>query len=148
MKNLRKRSGSHENLRDYFYIEVRFPEIIVQTPQLRYLPLNWHKDPPPLSCRQFGNSCLDSRSAAVLKDPTAVIPHGFNVGINGLHFFESVIPALQNFAHPCLTPQAGVPERMVTGPGTRSASSGLPLPGSATPWAGHHHTATPRHPAA
>lgn len=49
------------------------------------LPRNWHEYPPPFELADFGTKWVESGQGLLLRVPSAVIEHEFNVLINPQH---------------------------------------------------------------
>ena len=49
------------------------------------LPRNWHEYPPPFELADFGTKWVESGQGLLLRVPSAVIEHEFNILINPQH---------------------------------------------------------------
>ena len=61
------------------------PEIRISEINSAKLPKSWCKYPAPRALQKLGNDWLDSKSSAVLRVPSAVIPGEYTFLINPLH---------------------------------------------------------------
>ncbi|MGK7922439.1 MAG: RES family NAD+ phosphorylase [Trichodesmium sp.] len=56
------------------------------------LPVNWRDTPPPEALVSIGDKWLTSKSTAILRVPSAIIPQEYNYLINPLHpDFEKIL---------------------------------------------------------
>jgi RES domain-containing protein len=70
---------------DFLIISCSFHEVLVEEIAPARLPENWNDVPPPSELQQIGYEWATSRSSAVLKVPSAVIPNEFNYLLNPAH---------------------------------------------------------------
>lgn len=71
-------------LPEYRMISCHFPEALIDTLNV-LLPENWTAYPAPPLLQQLGDAWLLSKSSAILKVPSAVIPAEFNYLLNPEH---------------------------------------------------------------
>jgi RES domain-containing protein len=70
---------------DYVLLKIEIPDgVVVEKPEASDLPAGWNMPESSVS-RAIGTAWLDSQRSAVLKVPSAVIPHHHNLLINPLH---------------------------------------------------------------
>ena len=68
----------------YFMIEIP-DHISVAAIEPDALPEDWYKEPPPNSTKDLGTQWAKSKSSALLRVPTVIVPIGFNYILNINH---------------------------------------------------------------
>ncbi|MDJ0555363.1 MAG: RES family NAD+ phosphorylase [Microcoleaceae cyanobacterium MO_207.B10] len=76
-----------ENFGNIFVsIGVKIPDnFLIKQLDESVLPAHWRDTPPPKVLASIGDRWLASKSTAVLRVPSAIIPHEYNYLINPLH---------------------------------------------------------------
>ena len=69
----------------YFKASVTFDDALVQDLDVRLLPKNWRDEVPPPELMEIGDRWILSRSSAILKVPSVIVPSEFNYLINPNH---------------------------------------------------------------
>ena len=71
---------------DYSALGVEWPDdLSMTTIQTGDLPADWQQEYPPLACQQLGADWLAENHSAILKVPSAIIPHEHNYILNPAH---------------------------------------------------------------
>jgi RES domain-containing protein len=71
---------------DFFMLHIFIPDhISMLILQERDLPADWNTHPPPLACRQTGDTFIAERKYCLLKIPSAVTHGDYNILINPGH---------------------------------------------------------------
>ncbi len=76
---------STDLLRSYSLFEVVFDDELVSAVDVRALPSNWTVAPPLLAIQQIGNQWAVDQRSAVLRVPSAIVPHEWNYILNPFH---------------------------------------------------------------
>lgn len=70
----------------FVYFQIEIPdEATVAELETKALPKNWHSHPPVNASQQIGTDWVESQASAVLRVPSAIVPHGFNFLLNSDH---------------------------------------------------------------
>jgi RES domain-containing protein len=76
---------SAQALEHYVLIEVKFDSALVTAVEKQKLPANWQAEPAPISLRAIGDDWTAAGISAVLKVPSAIVPHENNFLLNPAH---------------------------------------------------------------
>jgi RES domain-containing protein len=80
---------------DRYYVEIFIPdEIEILELLVTQLPENWDAKPPTIVTQFIGDDFVSQREAAVLKVPSAIVPHEYNYLINPNHPDSSKIKVI------------------------------------------------------
>lgn len=75
-----------EPLLDYYVaIRVEFDASLVSSVDIKSLPAGWRAFPAPFELKRIGDEWAASGRSAVLKTPSAVVPHEWNYVLNPEH---------------------------------------------------------------
>lgn len=69
----------------YSAIPVEFEEALVSVVEPRRLPARWRDEPAPAETRALGDAWVASRTSAVLRVPSVLVPSEFNYVLNPAH---------------------------------------------------------------
>jgi RES domain-containing protein len=72
-------------LANHVYFDVTFSETLVELMDIASLPADWRHSPPPDSLAVIGQLWVQRASSAVLRVPSAIVPHEWNYLLNPEH---------------------------------------------------------------
>jgi RES domain-containing protein len=81
---------------DLNLVALQIPEDSIAELDLKSLPENWSKSPPPSVLSEIGNNWLESRESVALKVPSSIVPDAFNYLLNCQHPDFNLVHILSN----------------------------------------------------
>jgi RES domain-containing protein len=69
----------------YTAIPIEFDDSLVMVLELKDVPTDWSRDPPPASTQALGDAWVSAARSAVLRVPSVVVPIEFNYVLNPSH---------------------------------------------------------------
>ena len=76
---------SVRHLDAYSMMSIEIPDELIERLDARALPPNWAAAPPPPEAQAVGDAWVAGARSAVLKVPSAIVPHSFIYLINPAH---------------------------------------------------------------
>lgn len=76
---------SIRHLDSYSMVSIRIPDELIEMLDAERLPRNWAAAPPPPQAQALGDAWAASGRSAVLRVPSAIVPHSFIFLVNPAH---------------------------------------------------------------